>query len=101
MLKNKDILEFFKSEYFDEMLLKVANDDLLSFKSNNSWLAHHPNEAKIFKYAESLWNELKSTYSEEFKNLVFGEFPKENEILETLISIRERMKHISWNIKIS
>jgi hypothetical protein len=101
MLKNKDVLEFFKSEYFDEMLFKVANDVILSFKSNNSWLVHHPNEAKIFKEAENLWNELKLTYSEEFKNLVFGEFPKENEILETLIDIRNRMKQINWSIKIS
>lgn len=100
LLKQDEFLKFFQTTYFDEMLLKVANDDVASFKNNNQWLVHHPSEALLFKDLEKVWDELKSTYSGDFKNLVFGELPKEEAILETLKMIQERLKTISWTIKI-
>jgi hypothetical protein len=42
------------------MFLKVANDDVASFKNNNQWLAYHPNEALIFKDMKNVWSELLS-----------------------------------------
>ncbi|MBU0475012.1 MAG: nucleotidyl transferase AbiEii/AbiGii toxin family protein [Bacteroidetes bacterium] len=100
-LLNQDVfLNFFHSTDFDEMLLKVANDDEASFKNNNKWLVHHPNEALIFKDLENVWNELKVTYTSSFRNLVYGELPKEGDVLETLKMIQERIKAISWIIKI-
>lgn len=100
LLNQDEFLKFFRTTYFDEMLLKVANDDVASFKNNNQWLVHHPSEALLFKDLEKVWDELKSTYSGDFKNLVFGELPKEEAILETLKMIQERLKTISWTIKI-
>jgi len=100
LLKQEEFLEFFNSKNFDNMLLKVANDDVASFRNNNKWLNHHPNEALIFKDLENVWSELKTIYNGEFKNLVYGEFPEEMTILETLKMIRERMKTIFWTIKI-
>jgi hypothetical protein len=49
---------------------------------------YHPNEALIFKDLENVWNELKTIYNGDFKNLVYGELPKEEAILETLKMIR-------------
>ena len=80
------------------MLLKVANDDVASFRNNNKWLNHHPNEAIIFKDLENVWNELKIIYSGDFKNLVYGELPKEEAVLKTLKMIRERLKTVKWLI---
>jgi hypothetical protein len=100
LLGQKEFLVFFNSSAFDEMLLKVANDDVASFKNNNQWLAYHPNNALIFRDLEGVWNELKTIYSGDFKNLVYGDFPQEAAILETLKMIQERLKTISWSIKI-
>ena len=100
LLQQDIFLTFFHSKAFDEMLLKVANDDVASFKNNNKWLIHHPNEALIFKNLENVWSELKTIYNGEFKNLVFGELPKDKAVLETLKMIQERLKAISWTIKI-
>jgi hypothetical protein len=100
LLKQDVFLAFFHSSAFDEMLLKVAKDDVISFRNNNDWLIHHPSEAIIFKDLGNLWNELKTIYNGDFKNLVYGEFPKDEAILETLKMIQERMKAISWTIKI-
>ncbi|HMR90268.1 MAG TPA: nucleotidyl transferase AbiEii/AbiGii toxin family protein [Saprospiraceae bacterium] len=100
LLKQAVFLKFFRSTAFDEMLLKVANDDVASFRNNNKWLNYHPIEALIFNDLENVWNELKTIYNGDFKNLVYGELPKEDEILETLKMIQERLKAISWTIKI-
>ena len=99
LLTQEEFLKFFQSTAFDEMLLKVANDDVISFRNNNQWLVHHPNEALIFKDLDNVWIELKTTYNGDFKNLVYGKLPKEEVILETLKMIQERLKIISWTIK--
>jgi hypothetical protein len=98
LLKQEEFLAFFNSEAFDDMILKVANDDVLSFKNNNKWLSHHPNEALIFKDLEYVWSELKPIYVGDFKNLVYGELPKEEAILKTLKMIQERMVGVQWLI---
>ena len=98
LLKQEVFSEFFHSKSFDEMLLKVANDDLASFRNNNKWLMHHPKEALIFKKLVSVWSEINPTYSAVFKSLVYGELPNEEDILETLKMIQERLQSILWTI---
>lgn len=100
LLKQAAYSEFFHSTGFDVLLLKVANDDVASFKNNNKWLIHHPLEALVFKDLENVWRELKTIYGGDFKNLVYGELPKEDAVLETLKMIQERLKTISWTINI-
>lgn len=100
LLKEKEFSNFFNSPAFDEMLLKVANDDVASFRNNNKWLNHHPNEALIFKDLENVWVEMKAVYNGDFKNLVYGDFPDAKDVLDSLKRIQERLKTISWTIKI-
>lgn len=99
LLQQEEFLKFFQSTAFDDILLKVANDDVASFRNNNKWLNNHPNAALIFNDLEKVWYELKTIYNGDFKNLVYGELPKEEAILETLKMIQQRLKAISWNIK--
>lgn len=99
LLKNEEIQKFFNSKDFEELLIRIANDDMLSFKSANEWLQYHPIEAIIFKNSENVWKKLKSTYSSTFNKLVYGELPSNLEILETLKVLTERMKKIRWEIE--
>jgi len=99
LLKNKEINSFFNSDKFDEMLQKVGNDDIFSFKNNNEWLKEHPVSALIFNQPRNIWEQLKNTYTGNFKELVYGELPTNNEILETLEIVSERLKNVEWNIK--
>ena len=100
LLKQDEFLQFFQSTDFDSMLLKVANDDIVSFRNNNSWLNYHPKEALIFKDLENVWSVLKPIYDGDFRNLVYGALPNNEAILETLKMIQERLSAISWSIKI-
>jgi len=100
LLKQDVFFEFFHTKAFDDMLLKVAIDDIAGFRNNNYWLNNHPIEATIFKDLENVWRELKTTYNGNFKNLVYGEFPNEEAVLKTLNMIQERLKTITWSINI-
>ncbi|MBU6325701.1 MAG: nucleotidyl transferase AbiEii/AbiGii toxin family protein, partial [Bacteroidetes bacterium] len=99
LLKQDEYLKFLQSKAFDEMLVKVCHDDVVSFRNNNNWLNNHPNDALIFKNLENVWSDLKTIYSSDFKNLVFGELPEDEAVLETLKMIRERMNTIQWTIQ--
>ncbi|QQS30034.1 MAG: nucleotidyl transferase AbiEii/AbiGii toxin family protein [Sphingobacteriales bacterium] len=99
MLKDNNLNAFFQSEAFDSMLLRVANDDIVSFKNNNEWLAGHPSTAIIFSKTADTWNKIKTVYTGSFSELVFGELPAETEIMDTLTTIADRLKTIEWNIK--
>ena len=100
LLKQEEFFNFFQSKAFDEMILKVAIDDVASFRNNNKWLNYHPIEALIFRDLGNVWTELKIIYNGDFKNLVYGELPKEEAILKTLQMIQERLSVVSWTIKI-
>ncbi|MFD0796239.1 nucleotidyl transferase AbiEii/AbiGii toxin family protein [Maribacter chungangensis] len=100
LLTDETVLEFFTSAAFDTMLLKVAHDDVQSFKNNNDWLKHHPKEALIFKEPEETWNQLKVTYQDDFKNLVYGELPKEENVLDTIINVSKRLAILNWTISL-
>lgn len=84
LLSQKIFLDFFNSPEFDTMLLKIANDDVLGFKSNNNCLANHPSQELIFKDLENVWGQLAPIYNGEYKHLVYGTLTKDSSVLETL-----------------
>ncbi|GAA3627925.1 nucleotidyl transferase AbiEii/AbiGii toxin family protein [Flavivirga jejuensis] len=91
LLSIEEVKAFFLSNEFETMLLKVAKDDVFSFKSDNKWLELHPTEALIFKDPDTVWKQLRSTYLNNFKNLVYGELPDEDVILKSIKEIASRL----------
>ena len=100
LLQMNDIKEFFTATAFEDMLLLVAEDDIVSFKTKNEWLEVHPKDAMIFSDSDNVWKQLINTYNSGFKNLVYGELPKEDDILKTIQEVSNRLTAITWNIKV-
>lgn len=100
LLKQKEFSNYFYSSAFDEMLLKVAKDDVASFRNNNIWLNNHPYKALIFSELDAVWPKIEPIYSGSFKNLVYGQFPNHSEIFLTLNMIKERIINIKWTINV-
>lgn len=100
LLQQPRLFDFFNSPAFDEMLMKVANDDVISYKNKNQWLIHHPNESLMFKDLDSIWTELRATYVGDFKYLVYGVLPGEEVVLNTLKVIKTRLAKIDWKINL-
>ena len=100
LLSQEELLRFFRSKEFEYILLKVAQDDVNSYKNNNNWLKYHPVRALIFANPENLWKDMKSLYESEFSKLVYGFLPNELQLLNTLKIIQKRISSISWNVHI-
>jgi hypothetical protein len=100
LLEIEKIKSFFYSKDFDIMLLKVANDDVKSYKNNNFWLQFHPSKALIFADTDVVWKTIKEVYNGTFRNLVFGDFPKDKEVLTTLLKIRDRLLMVEWEVNL-
>ncbi|MDA3892263.1 MAG: nucleotidyl transferase AbiEii/AbiGii toxin family protein [Salinivirgaceae bacterium] len=100
LLQRNEFLDFLKSDDFEKMILRVAQDDVTSFKNNNQWLIHHPNESLFFSDLEMVWSQVKKSYMGTFKDLVYGTLPDETLVLKTLKVIKERLKRISWKINL-
>jgi len=99
MLKDEEIQQFFESSGFDDMLIKVGNDDMIGYKNNNDWIPEHPSTAIIFDKPQETWKQLSTAYISNFKDLVTGKLPAEGELIETLNQVAVRLKKIEWNIK--
>lgn len=101
LLKEPELASFLRSPAFDKMLVKVGEDDVKSFRNNKEWLAIHPKEAVLFKETDKTWNQIKSVYQQDFKNLVYGILPDEEEVFATLKYISERLQSIEWDVNIN
>jgi hypothetical protein len=101
LLSQTEFAEFFNAPAFEEMLIRVAQDDVASFKNNNAWLQHHPVEALVFRNVEEVWKALDPVYSGQFRNLVYGKLPIESEIFATLVVIKNRLSAMNWKIELT
>jgi hypothetical protein len=100
LLSQEEYSDFFNSEEFEWLLNRVANDDVASYKNNNQWLVHHPNDALIFRELDAVWTELVPVYNGDFKRLVFGTLPDPELVIGSLHRIKDRLAGIAWTIKI-
>jgi len=100
MLQDDEIQSFFKDNEFADMLLKVGHDDMTSYKNNNDWILEHPSTALIFAQPKETWEHLGFEYKTRFKNLVTGELPAEESLIDSLNTIASRLEKIVWQIKI-
>lgn len=98
LLDDKEVNTFFNSPKFDKLLLIVANDDIISFKNNNSWLDNHPATAMIYADIENTWSQMRNTYNTTFKELVYGELPTEEKMTRTLKTVYDRIVSVNWII---
>ncbi len=99
MLRNGEVKTFFEGIEFNQMLLKVGQDDMISYKNNNEWLPEHPLKAIIFEKPEETWNNIKTSYQTTFKDLVIGGIPNEADLIETLKKVAEQLETVEWSIE--
>jgi len=99
MIQDEEIRRFFESSDFDKMIIKVGEDDMVSFKKNNHWINEHPSTALIFDKPQETWEKLSSVYNSNFKDLVIGELPREQVLIKTLGVFGERLRKVRWDLK--
>lgn len=100
LLLREEFSDFFNSSDFEIMLIKVAQDDVESYKNDNQWLQHHPSKALIFSNTNEIWEDLRKAYENEFKHLVYGDLPDEKDLLLTLNNLRNRLLTVEWEVSL-
>ena len=71
---------------------------MISFKNNNDWIPEHPANALIFAKPEQTWKQISPAYRGDFQDLVFGEVPSEEEVIDTLKFIAKRLEQTEWTL---
>lgn len=99
LLELTEIIDFLESSTFEDMMIKVGKDDVSSYKNDNGWLSNHPKEALLFSDIESTWNQIRSSYLNDFKRLVYGELPTEESVKGSLKLIKERLDKVKWDLR--
>lgn len=80
------------------MLSQVGKDDDKAIPNDKEWLAKHPSQSLFFSETKKVWKTVSKTYIGPFKDLLTGELPDEKDVLESLLTIGERLKIIKWKI---
>ena len=99
MLEDEKMFIFFNSPDFDNILTKVGDDDVISFKNNNGWLSDHPSTAIIFANPDETWQQIKTEYFTTFKGLVTGNLPSESQLIHTLKTVAKRLAGVEWKVR--
>lgn len=96
MLHHPEIVSFFQGPDFDALLLKVGHDDSISFKNNHDWVYQHPATAIVFERHLETWERIRSEYIGNFKELVTGTLPSEEDVVATLKLLAQRIAGMPW-----
>tara|TARA_R100000935_G_scaffold1440_3_gene4663 strand:+ start:3485 stop:4465 length:981 start_codon:yes stop_codon:yes gene_type:complete len=97
LLKQSRISSFLKSNDFETMLIQVGKDDDKAIPNDKEWLSKHPSESLFFSETEKVWKTLSKTYTGSFKELLTGDLPNDEDVLQSLMKIGSRLKEIKWN----
>lgn len=94
--QSEEIDTFLNSNNFQQMMIKVALNDLEAYTDSRDCLKNHPRESLFFSELDQIWNQLKNTYSKDFKDLVYADLPDENEVYKTLVLIKHKINSMFW-----
>jgi hypothetical protein len=79
--------EYLTSGEFKNDFNRMFDEDKTKFNDPEEWLKAPYSESPIFKSFDEIWSKVKGTYETDFRLLVHGEFPAENQIIERFKSI--------------
>lgn len=85
------VKEFCCSEDFFEQLEDTLQDDSSSPTGNKDWLQQDFTECLFFHAPEKIWPQLSSVYNTDFKEMMFGQLPPEDSVVETLAFVGSRL----------
>ncbi len=96
LMQQSNIKQFLYSDNFQEMMIRVAQDDIEAYADSRNCLSKHPKNALLFNQLEDVWEKIKDTYTSDFKLIVYGTLPDAMEVYKTLNQIKERINTIHW-----
>ena len=90
--RKAEIKKFLQSSDFFEKIDEVKEDDSSNHEFSGEWINEPLMSSILFKDIETTWEQLESTYNNDFAPLVYGKLPISSEIIETLKTISQGLK---------
>jgi len=94
LLKKTEISIFFNSDDFLEMINGVIEDDKRNSQFSGDWISSKWSDSVILSKTNETWDRLNSSYLNDFRPLVYGNFPSVHDIKDTLNRIHNRFKEL-------
>ena len=82
LLQDEICNKYVKSEEFKNQFNKVLEHDRKQFDKPSGWSEKKINESPLIKDFDSIWEKLKTTYTNELSILAFTEIPNEKKVVE-------------------
>lgn len=98
MLQDEEVDRFVDGPGFSDMLIRVGRDDVLGYRNHHDWLFEHPSTALIFESPGETWERLSPVYHGTFRDLVLGDLPAEDALVETLRRVAVRLQGVAWHL---
>ena len=92
ILQNDEIKSFLESEDFFTLLTAVQADDAKNSEFQGDWSKGKLSDSLIFGKIDTTWEQLSTTYQNNFPSLVYGKIPKQEEIKATLKNVAKQLE---------
>lgn len=97
MLKAPAVVSFLHSGDFFEMIQAVQADDARNSEFQGDWAAQPLDACLLFSDVKGAWGSLAAAYQQEFRSLVYGTLPDQEELLPVLQTIAKRVRQYKSN----
>ena len=92
LLNDKDCKRYVSSEEFIIQFKKVLAHDQQQFDNPKGWKGKDFKDSPLIKGFDTLWNKLKTTYTNELSMLAYSEIPDEKEVKKSFEKVIEIIK---------
>jgi predicted nucleotidyltransferase component of viral defense system len=92
LLKRADMVSFMQGPAFFQSIQAVQLDDARSTEFQGVWASKPLGSCLLFQNPAESWSVLQPTFQAEFRSLVYGALPDQEEVLNTINQIAARLK---------
>ena len=95
LLEQESLQGFFDGAGFDESVKAVQVDDVRNSEFQGAWAAKPLAESALFAAPAQVWPELRTTCRMDFRAMVYGPMPPEDDVIIMLERVSQRLQALS------
>jgi len=95
LLEQESLQGLFDWAGFDESVKAVQADDARNSEFQGAWAAKPLAESALFAAPAQVWPELRMTYRMDFRAMVYGPMPPDDDVIIMLERVSQRLQVLS------
>ncbi|MFC2138956.1 nucleotidyl transferase AbiEii/AbiGii toxin family protein [Bacteroidota bacterium] len=94
LLQDSESNTYFNSESFITDFTELLNHDRKAFDEPKGWVNKKLSSSPIVKEFDSIWNKIKSKYTNELSIFAYSQIPREGDVQSTFNEVVKKLKNI-------